>query len=132
MPRADGSEEISVGRQLFRICVVVALVAGMTALAFAQQDPPRPSQESAVEKSDGQTKSEGSGAENAALVVTSVLVSAGQIPVRAVACAGTVVVAGLAYLLTVFDPEARQGPARAIAGVCEGPYVTSPDDLRGD
>lgn len=120
------------GGYLVRICVVVGLVAGIVAPAFAQEPPQEPSQESAQPKREERTKSEGSGVENAALGVTSVLVSAGQIPVRAAACGATVVVAGLAYLLTVFDREARQGPARAIEKVCEGPYVTSPQDLRGE
>ncbi|MGH7253212.1 MAG: hypothetical protein ACREIE_05370 [Nitrospiraceae bacterium] len=64
-------------------------------------------------------------------MATSVVVSAVQIPLRATTCAATFIVAGLAYLLTAFDREARQGPSDAITRVCAGPYTTSPEDLRG-
>lgn len=89
------------------------------------------SQESAPEvEKDG--KSLGNKAEDAALVVTSGLVSAGQASLRAGTCGATVVVAGIAYVLTIFDKDARQGPANAIKQVCQGPYITTPEDLRGN
>ncbi len=110
---------------------MAGLVAGMPALAYPQGVPKGSSQESVQQKQDSRTRSEGRGVEDAALVATSVLVSAVQIPLRAAACGATFVVAGLAYLITVFDREARQGPAGAISRVCAGPYVTSAEDLRG-
>lgn len=112
--------------------VIVGLVAGIPARTLAQVEPQERSQGSAEQKQTKGTPSGESGVEDAALKATSVLVSAGQIPLRAATCGATFVVAGLAYLLTVFDKEARQGPAGAIKQVCEGPYTTSPEDLRGD
>jgi len=96
--------------------VIVGLVAGMPARTLAQVEPQEQSQGSAEQKQAKGTP----------------LVSAGQVPLRAATCGATFVVAGLAYLLTVFDKEARQGPAGAIKRVCEGPYITTPEDLRGD
>jgi len=49
----------------------------------------------------------------------------------ALTCGATAVVAGLAYLLTAFDREARDGPGEAIGRVCGGPYTTTPEDLKG-
>ena len=120
-------------RQLLTVWVLVWLVAGMPALGYAQEGPEGEIQGSVQEREekDGESEKEGSVVEDAALVTTSVVVSAGQIPLRAGTCAATVVVAGFAYLLTVFDREARQGPGNAISQVCGGPYTTSPDDLRG-
>lgn len=116
--------------------VVVFIVIGGLALgipgdAFSEKRFHVQSQESSQEtEQDG--KSIGTKAEDVALVVTSGLVSTGQAPLRAGTCGATVVVAGLAYLLTVFDKEARQGPAGAIKQVCAGPYITTPQDLRGN
>jgi hypothetical protein len=112
--------------------VIVGLVAGMHARTLAQVEPQEQSQGSTEQKQAEGTPSGKSGVEDAALTATSVLVSAGQVPLRAATCGATFVVAGLAYLLTVFDKEARQGPAGAIKRVCEGPYITTPEDLRGD
>ena len=111
--------------------LIAGLVLGMPARSFPQEKAPVQSQESAQETKEA-GKSVGEKAESAALVVTSGLVSAGQAPLRAATCGATVIVAGIAYLLTVFDREARQGPAAAIEQVCKGPYVTSPEDLRGN
>jgi hypothetical protein len=115
------------------VWVLAWLVAGIPAIGYAQEGPKGEVQESAQEQQeeDGESENEGSVVEDAALATTSVAVSAGQIPLRAGTCAATVIVAGLAYLLTVFDREARQGPGDAISRVCGGPYTTSPDDLRG-
>lgn len=121
-------------RQLISIWVVVGLVAGMPALAYPQEGAQIESQQSAQPQPEKKGKSgkEGSVVEDSALVAASVVVSAGQIPLRAGTCAATAVVAGFAYLLTVFDTEARQEPGEALKQVCGGPYTTSPDDLRGD
>ena len=120
-------------RQLVSICVIVGVVAGMPALAQGEEEAARraPGGFTRAGKKDGPSQRETSVVEDSALVATSVVVSAGQIPLRAATCAATVIVAGLAYLLTAFDREARQGPADAITRVCGGPYTTSPEDLRG-
>jgi len=111
--------------------VIGGLVLGMPPHAFPDEKPQVQSQESA-EEAERDGKSLGTKAEDVALVVTSGIVSAGQAPLRAGTCGAAVVVAGFAYLLTVFDKEARQGPAEAIRQVCKGPYITTPRDLRGD
>jgi hypothetical protein len=111
--------------------LIAGLVLGMPLGAFAQEEPEEQSPEATERKAEGD-ESVGTKAENAALAVTSVIVSAAQAPLRAGTCGATVIVGGLAYLLTVFDSEARQGPADAIKRVCEGPYVSTPEDLRGN
>lgn len=114
--------------------VVFAVIGGLVLgppHAFPDEKPQVQSQESA-EEAERDGKSLGTKAEDVALVVTSGIVSAGQAPLRAGTCGAAVVVAGFAYLLTVFDKEARQGPAEAIRQVCKGPYITTPRDLRGD
>ena len=118
-------------RQVMVFSVIGGFIAGIPAHTLAQIQPQGPSQESAQEKQENGARSTGSKAEDAALTATSVLVSAGQVPLRAGTCGATFVVAGIAYLLTIFDKEARQGPADAIKRVCEGPYITTPEDLRG-
>ncbi|MFQ5846170.1 MAG: hypothetical protein ACE5IQ_00685 [Candidatus Methylomirabilales bacterium] len=115
------------GKRLVLISVMVGLIAGMPTPVSARGEP----QESARETRGSGKESGRSVAEGAALIATSAAVSAAQVPPRAGTCEATFVVAGLAYLLTVFDREARQGPARAIGRVCGGPYVTTPKDLRG-
>lgn len=122
----------SLKRHVVVFSVIGGLMTGMPAHALAQGQPQGPPQESAQEKQKNGTQSAGSKAEDAALTATSVLVSAGQVPLRAGTCGATFVVAGIAYLLTIFDKEARQGPADAIERVCEGPYITTPEDLRGN
>lgn len=111
--------------------LIAGLLLGMPARSFPQEKSQVESQESAPETEEA-GKSVGAKAEDAALVVSSGLVSAGQAPLRAATCGATFVVAGIAYLLTVFDREARQGPAAAIERVCKGPYITTPEDLRGN
>lgn len=120
-------------RHLVSICVIVGVVAGMPALAQGEEGPPGEPQKVSQkqEKKDRPSQKETSVVEDSALVATSVVVSAGQIPLRAGTCAATVIVAGFAYLLTAFDREARQGPGDAITRVCGGPYTTSPQELRG-
>jgi len=118
-------------RQLVSIVVIGGLVVGMPALAYPQEGPQGESQESAQQKQEKAEGAERSAVEDSALGVTSVLVSAGQIPLRALTCGATAVVAGLAYLLTAFDRGARDGPGEAIGRVCGGPYTTTPEDLKG-
>ncbi len=118
-------------RQLIGIWVIVGLVAVMPALAHPEEGQRVEPQEAAQEQQEKETPPEGSVVEDAARTTASVAVSAGQIPLRAGTCAATFVVAGFAYLLTVFDREARQGPGEALGRVCGGPYTTSPGDLRG-
>jgi hypothetical protein len=105
----------------------------MPALAQGEEEAARraPGAFTKAGKRDGPSQKETSVVEDSALVATSVVVSAAQIPLRAGTCAATVIVAGFAYLLTAFDREARQGPGDAITRVCGGPYTTSPEDLRG-
>lgn len=119
-------------RRLGTVSVIVVLVAGIPAFAPAQSERQGGAQESGLEKVDTDGESHASTAEDVALGTASVLVSAVQVPLRGATCGGTVVVAGLAYLLTAFDREARQGPADAIKRVCGGSYVTTPSDLRRD
>lgn len=119
-------------RRLGTVSVIVLLVAGIPAIALSQSGRQGGPQESGLEKVDTDGESQTSTAEDVALGTASVLVSSVQIPLRGATCGGTVVVAGLAYLLTAFDREARQGPADAIKRVCGGSYVTTPSDLRRD
>lgn len=121
-------------RQIVSIGVLVGLVAGMPAFAYPQEGAQVESQESAQaqQQKNGKLEKKGSIVEDSALAAASVVVSAGQIPLRAGTCAATAVVTGFAYLLTVFDTEARQEPGEALRQVCGGPYTTSPDNLRGD
>ncbi len=120
-------------RQLVSVCMIVGVVAGMPALGQGEEEAVKraPGGFTRPGKKDGPTQKETSVVEDSAYVATSVAVSAGQIPLRGATCAATFIVAGLAYLLTAFDHEARQGPSDAITRVCEGPYTTSPEDLRG-
>ncbi len=126
--------EKGVRRQIVSIGVLVGVVAGMPGFAYPQEGAQVESQQSAqpqLEKK-GKSEEEWSIVEDGALAAASVVVSAGQMPLRAGTCVATAVVAGFAYLLTVFDTEARQEPGEALKRVCGGPYTTSPDDLRGD
>ncbi|MFQ5840240.1 MAG: hypothetical protein ACE5HK_05930 [Candidatus Methylomirabilales bacterium] len=66
-----------------------------------------------------------------AYALASVAVSSVQAPLRGVACVGTAIVGGFAWLLVNGDAEARKGPRDAIRKVCAGPYITTPGDLRG-
>lgn len=118
-------------RKLVSVCMIVGLVVGMPVFARAEEDPPGEPREVVQEaKKDEQPQKETSVIEDSTLVAASVAVSAGQIPLRAATCAGTAVVTWFAYLLTVFDTEARHEPGEALRRVCEGPYTTSPEDLR--
>ncbi|MFQ5881792.1 MAG: hypothetical protein ACE5I9_04890 [Candidatus Methylomirabilales bacterium] len=117
--------------QFLSLALIVGLAAGIPAPALSQGEPRGESQGSVQEKLDKGDRSVGSTAEDVALGAASVIVSTVQAPLRLAACGATFVVAGLAYLLTAFDREARQGPANAIETVCEGPYISSPEDLRG-
>lgn len=121
-------------RQLISMCLIVGLVTGMPALTRGDEAPPGEPREVSQEeaRTEGQSKEETSVVEDSAFTAASAVVSAGQIPLRAGTCAATAIVAGFAYLLTVFDREAREGPGNAIARVCGGPYTTSPEDLRGE
>jgi hypothetical protein len=121
-------------RQLISMCLIVGLVAGMPALTHGEEGPRDEAREVLQEeaKTEEQSKDETSIVEDSAFTAASVVVSAGQVPLRAGTCAATAIVAGFAYLLTAFDSEAREGPGNAIARVCGGPYTTSPKDLRGD
>jgi hypothetical protein len=112
--------------------MIVAVVA-MPALGLGEEEAARqaPAGFTKAGKKDGPSQKETSVIEDSAYVATSVAVSAGQIPLRGATCAATAIVAGIAYLLTAFDREARQGPADAITQVCSGPYTTSPEELKG-
>ena len=120
-------------RQLVSMCVIAGVVAGMPVLAQGEEEAIKraPGGFTKAGKKDGPTQKETSMVEDSAYVATSIAVSAGQIPLRGATCAATFIVAGVAYLLTAFDREARQGPADAITRVCEGPYTTSPEELKG-
>lgn len=122
----------SLTRQLGTVSVIILLVAGIPAFALAQTGHQSGPEESGLEKVDTDREPQASTAEDVALGTASVLVSSVQVPLRGATCGVTVVVAGLAYLLTAFDREARQGPADAIKRVCGGSYVTTPSDLRRD
>ncbi len=122
----------SLRRHIVILLVVASCVAAVPPLVSSQGDSQGGGQESSQEEVDKGKEPKGSAAEDVALGTASVLVSAAQIPLRAVTCGATTVVAGIAYLLTAFNPEARQGPADAIKQVCGGSYITTPEDLKRD
>ncbi len=122
----------SLGKEVATVSLLICLVVGIPALVFSQSTQRGDRQKSTQEKVDNRTEPKESTAETVALGTASVLVSSVQIPVRVATCGATVVVAGLAYVLTAFDREARQAPAEAIKRVCGGSYVTTPQDLRRD
>ncbi|MFQ5684856.1 MAG: hypothetical protein ACE5HC_16510, partial [Candidatus Binatia bacterium] len=79
-------------KQLFSISLMVGLMVGIPASTFPQREPQgeAPAPERTAEGA------EVSAAEQVALGTASVLVSAAQIPLRAVTCGATIVVAGIA------------------------------------
>ena len=111
------------GKEALSLFLAAVLVVGIPSTSFPQ------------EKSQGEQEkkeaSDGSVVEDIALGATSVVISAAQLPLRLVVCSATFVVAGLAYLITIGSEEGRRGPADAIKTVCEGPYITTPKDLKG-
>ena len=111
------------GKEGLGLFLAAILVVGIPSPTFPQEKSP--------EEQEKKETSDSGVVEDIALGATSVVISAAQLPLRLTACGATFVVAGLAYLFTIGSEEGRQGPADAIKTVCEGPYITTPKDLKG-
>jgi hypothetical protein len=111
------------GRATLSLFMATLLVVGIPSTSFLQEKSP--------EEQERKAASDSGVVEDIALGATSVVISAAQLPLRLIACSTTFVVAGIAYLFTIGSEEGRRGPAEAITTVCEGPYITTPQDLKG-
>lgn len=66
----------------------------------------------------------------AAYTAASVVLTVAHIPSKVALCSTSIVLGGLAYLLTFGRPPVAKDASDTIKGVCAGPYVVTPTQLR--
>ena len=66
----------------------------------------------------------------AAYTAASVVLTVAHIPSKVALCGTSVVLGGLAYLLTFGRPPVAKDASNTIKGVCAGPYIITPAQLR--
>ena len=66
----------------------------------------------------------------AAYIAASTALTVVHAPLKAALCGTSVVLGGLAYLLTFGRPAVAKDASDTVKGVCTGPYVITPTRLR--
>lgn len=62
----------------------------------------------------------------------STLLTVVHVPLKAALCGTTVVMSGIAYLLTLGSRHVAKDASDTVKGVCTGPYLITPQRLRAE